>query len=273
MDGGGAVTTSYTYGPFGQATSAGPSSANPFQFTGRENDGTGLYYYRARYYSPPLARFLSEDPIGLLGGLNLYGYVGANPLTFSDPTGLVTFSVGSRVAIGGFGFVYGGGASLNVGYSRETGFSISITGTHALHASSQPSGILPNLASGLQFDVSNASGVSRLPGLFLEVNRNLGRTGLGYFTSPDRSVEGGSLSIGLSTKQLLEKVLRERPPEWPGVSAGVSDTSAVVQYERRVISLGARGDDALFRIGASEVEAVLGLVDKSGGPLALGGRK
>jgi RHS repeat-associated protein len=38
------------------------------QFTGRENDGTGLYYLRARYYNPLFGRFLSEDPAGLSEG-------------------------------------------------------------------------------------------------------------------------------------------------------------------------------------------------------------
>jgi RHS repeat-associated protein len=56
--------------------------------TGRENDGTGLYYYRARYYSPTLQRFLGEDPIGFAGGdVNLYAYVGNNPLRWRDPMG------------------------------------------------------------------------------------------------------------------------------------------------------------------------------------------
>jgi len=50
----GTPTTSYTYAPFGETASTGTPSANPFQFTGRENDGTGLYYYRARYYDPTL---------------------------------------------------------------------------------------------------------------------------------------------------------------------------------------------------------------------------
>ncbi len=58
----GTVETSYTYEPFGRTTSSGQASSNPFQYTGRENDGTGLYYYRARYYSPTFQRFLSEDP-------------------------------------------------------------------------------------------------------------------------------------------------------------------------------------------------------------------
>lgn len=57
--------------------------------TGRENDGTGLYYYRTRYYSPALARFISEDLAGFLGGANLYAYVGNNPCSFVDPLGLV----------------------------------------------------------------------------------------------------------------------------------------------------------------------------------------
>jgi RHS repeat-associated protein len=68
----GAVATTYSYEPFGKATVTGTSS-NPFQYTGRENDGTGLYYYRARYYSPILHRFVREDPVGLDGSdINFY---------------------------------------------------------------------------------------------------------------------------------------------------------------------------------------------------------
>jgi uncharacterized protein RhaS with RHS repeats len=46
-------------------------------------------YYRARYYNPRTARFLSEDPIGLAGGVNLYGYVDGDPVNSTDPLGLV----------------------------------------------------------------------------------------------------------------------------------------------------------------------------------------
>jgi len=86
----GAVATHYTYAPFGRTAAEGVSSANPFQYTGRENDGaSGLYYYRARYYHPTLQRFVSEDPIGLLAGdPNLYGYVRNSPTNSSDPLGL-----------------------------------------------------------------------------------------------------------------------------------------------------------------------------------------
>lgn len=83
----GAVTTTYAYDPFGATTVTGPST-NPFQFTGRENDGNGLYFYRARYYSPSHSRFLSEDPLEFdAGDPNLYAYVFNNPINFVDPTG------------------------------------------------------------------------------------------------------------------------------------------------------------------------------------------
>ncbi|OQW33080.1 MAG: hypothetical protein A4E19_06970 [Nitrospira sp. SG-bin1] len=83
----GAVTTTYAYSPFG-ATTVNGLSTNPIQFTGRENDGNGLYYYRARYYNSSHSRFLSEDPLEFdAGDPNLYAYVFNNPTNFIDPFG------------------------------------------------------------------------------------------------------------------------------------------------------------------------------------------
>src|SRR5206468_1934714 len=85
----GAIQAQYTYEPFGNTTVTGPASANAFQYTGRENDGTGLYFYRARYYSPVYQRFISEDPLGYAGsGPNFYGYALNSPTNFVDPLGL-----------------------------------------------------------------------------------------------------------------------------------------------------------------------------------------
>ena len=67
----------------------GRTNGNPIQYTTRENDGTGLYYYRARYYDPILKIFKSEDPIGLAGGLNSHRYVEGNPVSNADPSGTV----------------------------------------------------------------------------------------------------------------------------------------------------------------------------------------
>jgi RHS repeat-associated protein len=88
----GASATTYGYEPYGKTTVTG-TSVNGFQYTGRENDGIGLYYYRARYYHSRLQRFIKEDPIGFAGGINLYSYVLANPLRFIDPFGLEQFEV------------------------------------------------------------------------------------------------------------------------------------------------------------------------------------
>jgi RHS repeat-associated protein len=83
----------YAYEPFGKATESGGGST-AYQYTGRDNDQTGLQYSRARYYDPTLGRFISEDPLGFAGGdLNLYAYVGDSPLSFVDPQGTHTATV------------------------------------------------------------------------------------------------------------------------------------------------------------------------------------
>nr|MDT0662605.1 RHS repeat-associated core domain-containing protein [Micromonospora sp. DSM 115978] len=92
-DAAGAVATSYTYEPFGAATADGAASDNSTQFTARDNDGTGLYYHRARYYHPALQRFISQDPIGYSGGGNLYAYASNSPTNYTDPTGHLPFLV------------------------------------------------------------------------------------------------------------------------------------------------------------------------------------
>jgi len=88
VDASGNLTTQYSYDPFGGTTVYGSLSGNSFQYTGRENDANGLYYYRARYYNPTIGRFISEDPIGSGGTTNAYAYVHNNPLNFLDPLGM-----------------------------------------------------------------------------------------------------------------------------------------------------------------------------------------
>ena len=85
------LVNSYRYTPFGAAATGFPvqGTVNPLQYMARELDAaTGLYYVRNRWYDPQVGRFISEDPIGLAGGLNLYTYVHNNPLSFRDPLGL-----------------------------------------------------------------------------------------------------------------------------------------------------------------------------------------
>lgn len=84
----GSISTQYSYDPFGNTTTSGSSSTNVYQYTGRENDGNSLYYYRARYYSPQLGRFISQDPLEFGGGdVNVYSYAGDSPTNSVDPSG------------------------------------------------------------------------------------------------------------------------------------------------------------------------------------------
>jgi RHS repeat-associated protein len=78
----------YAYSGFGESVTLGPDGGNDLQFAGLRNDGTGLYHATYRYYDPVLKQWAAEDPIGLRGGLNLYAYVGGNPILFNDPRGL-----------------------------------------------------------------------------------------------------------------------------------------------------------------------------------------
>ncbi len=119
-DGAGAIVEGYQYDAYGRQTVftnaggdaqwftsddtsavAGASAlGNPYMYTGRRFDPeTGLFYYRARYFSSELGRFVSRDPIGYeAGSLGLYEYVGGNSYFWIDPFGLE-----QQGAMGGWG--------------------------------------------------------------------------------------------------------------------------------------------------------------------------
>jgi RHS repeat-associated protein len=90
----------YAYSPYGESVTLGNDDGNSIQYTGRENDGTSLYYYRARYMDPVLKRFISEDPIGISGGFNIYAYVNGNPIINRDPSGLTWAEIEIGLKIG-----------------------------------------------------------------------------------------------------------------------------------------------------------------------------
>ena len=58
-----------------------------------------MYYYKARFYNPRLGRFLQTDPAGTKDDLNLYAYVGNNPVNRVDPTGLAKVELGGAIQV------------------------------------------------------------------------------------------------------------------------------------------------------------------------------
>jgi RHS repeat-associated protein len=93
----GAVIERYTYDPYGKVTITDGSGTelnesaigNPYMYSSRRYDETtGLYYYRNRMYSPELGRFLQRDPEWYSDSVNIYAYVGDNPIRWIDPFGL-----------------------------------------------------------------------------------------------------------------------------------------------------------------------------------------
>jgi RHS repeat-associated protein len=192
-NGSGSALASYTYEPFGKTTISG-TSASTYQYTGRENDGTGVYFYRARYYSPTFQRFIDEDPVGFRGGMNKYAYALANPMDNRDPSGLWTFGGGLTINLqfgpvnieGSFGLVVDG--SGNVGVYGTTGGGLGV-------------GATASVGAGLQWS-PNAHGICDLAGPFQygSVSAGAGLDGTvdeftGY-NSDGTPIVGGGLTVG-----------------------------------------------------------------------------
>jgi RHS repeat-associated protein len=89
---GGAASSINAYDEYGipARTNASIAAGGRFQYTGQVwLPEIGLYYYKARMYSPTLGRFMQTDPIGYKDGINWYDYVDGDPVNRVDPTGLL----------------------------------------------------------------------------------------------------------------------------------------------------------------------------------------
>ena len=98
----GTVAQAYTYSSFGKIESQlDLNFVQLYAYTARESDWeSGLGFYRTRYYDPSVGRFIQQDLIGLLGGINFYAYVGNNPVHFVDPIGLDALDSAANYAAG-----------------------------------------------------------------------------------------------------------------------------------------------------------------------------
>jgi len=94
----GAVSATYEYGAFGEVIRSSGTMAkiNPLRFSTKyQDDESDMLYYGYRYYNPSTGRWLSRDPIGENGGLNIYAFVGNGPLDATDSLGQDTPKNGS----------------------------------------------------------------------------------------------------------------------------------------------------------------------------------
>jgi RHS repeat-associated protein len=196
----GQPAAAYQYDPFGQPQTLLASVTQPMGFSTKAYDPqTGLSYYGYRFYSPSLGRWLTRDPLGETGGINLYAYVQNNPVNLLDPLGLWGFTIGFQGTGALFGFGITGGIYGNFAHDPSqlwySGWSYSAT----VVLGGGAAGSVYGLSGGGDVSVNNACNVNQLNGAF----GNAGRLGLGWFSvlgyvSPDAGVTGIGISYGPS---------------------------------------------------------------------------
>jgi len=159
----GEAAAAYAYSPCGAVAGRTGDVDNPFTYVGAYgvmDDGDGLFFMRNRYYDAATSRFIQKDPLGFVGGTNLYCYANNNPIRYIDPLGYQV-EFGDPVTMGGLGLAGLGGilwwagvtvAGVTVGpYVLVAGGILTIIGV----ATANPKGKAEKIGAKVQKDISN----------------------------------------------------------------------------------------------------------------------
>ena len=125
----------YAYDGYGNLLSSSGAQANNnnYRYSTKEYLGSiGLYNYGYRFYSPGFGRWVNRDPLGEVGGLNLYGFVSNSPINTGDPYGLfgVRLGNGPNIGLGDPTFHFDGSSLDNLGSDAGKGLAAGLDGAN-----------------------------------------------------------------------------------------------------------------------------------------------